>query len=169
MPQITYDDSNLQRLWGELDAKNRKKALKGALRKCANMVKKEAVKKAKGYYRKAKSDPSKGVLAKVYKERAVGFKVYVSPRSRKSMHTNRQGLQKPVLFWGSLGTAERTTKGRRSLMKSRRKSKARRGRMPVYPFLKDADRSKGPEVTGMLRRSIVETVTKTAKKYGCKI
>ena len=43
MATFRYDDKNLQRLYGELDEKHRLKALRGAFRKEANRVRKEAI------------------------------------------------------------------------------------------------------------------------------
>lgn len=163
---LTYDDSNLNRLWAELDPKHRKKALKGALRRCANMVRKEAGKQAQAQFSKANKNLGKTVLAAVYRERAVGFKVYVSPKARKAMYTNRRGLEKPVLFWAATGTKQRKTRGRGWVLKSKG---INRGVMKPYSFLKDADRIAGPRAINSLKTNIVESITKTAKKYGCKV
>src|SRR5574344_1060964 len=57
---ITYDDANLQRLFAEMDVKQRLQALKGAFRREANQVRKTALNNLRGSIRTDK-DMESGV------------------------------------------------------------------------------------------------------------
>ena len=101
MAEMIYDDDNLQRLFAELEPKQRLKALRGSFRKQANYVRKVAINNLRGSIHTTR-DMEQGVRAIVFKKKA-GFRVTVGTRkSRKqdgrsyNYHINRRGLQKPV-------------------------------------------------------------------------
>ena len=151
-----YDDTQLQKLFTEMDVKHRKRALKGAFRREANR------------------DLEKGIRAIVFKK-AAGFRVTIGTKKanrktgkgEKGMHINRQGLKKPVLIWAEGGTEQRKTKTKtRVFVRERRGHNT--GRMKRYGFMRKTQTDVRDKVTADLRNEIVESVTKTANKYGCK-
>lgn len=162
---ISYDDTNLQRLFAEMAPKQRAKALRGAFRRAANQVRKAALENLRSSIRSDK-DLERGVRTVVYK-RVAGFKVTVGTKKGKlgrggyGYHKNRQGLEKPVLIWAEDGTASRSTKGIGRVKRST-------GRMKRYGFMhKTLEQTKG-NITSTLHNEIRDNVQKVAKKYGCK-
>lgn len=163
MNSVDYDDSNLQRLFEELEPKRRLQALKGAYRKEAGKVRKMAVNNLRSTGVHTSKGLEKGVRALVFKKK-VGFRVTVGERyankngkGEAGFHTNRQGLKKPVLRWMDTGTKDRRTK-----------KGARRGRMKRYGFIAKTTDDVRDTVTGDLRGEIVNSILRVAKKYGCK-
>lgn len=168
---MTYDDRNLQMLFEELSEKNRKKSLRQAFRKAASYVRKTAVRNLKGSGLRTDRDLTKGIRPIVYKEK-LGFRVTIgTKRANKNgkgeagFHTNRRGLKKPVLIWGEEGTTDRYTKTRAFYKK---KKGHFTGKMESYGFMRKTKDEVKDEVTNQLHDSIVEKITKTARKYGCK-
>ena len=166
---IDFDDSNLQRLFAELDVKQRTKALKGAFRKEANNVKKVAINNLRSCIRSSK-DMESGVRALVFKQKA-GFRVTVGTKKSGTkeygFHMNQQGLKKPILIWAEDGTQSRKTKSHGSFFGKSRKGR-NTGRMRRYGFMQRTLSETRDSVTGRLREEIILSVEKVAKKYGCK-
>lgn len=165
--EFHYDDSNLQKLFSELTPKYRLRAIKGALRGEANRVRKVVVKNVRHDFR-PDADLERGVRAVVYKDRP-GFKVtvmFTTGKRAKGMHFNRRKELKPVLFWASLGTGSRRTRGKIGLKGYRRGRYT--GSMPQYPFMAKSDAETTGTVTANLRKAIVKNVERTAKRYGAK-
>lgn len=172
MEALNYDDANLQRLFAEMDAKQRLKALKGAFRKEANRVRKTALNNLLGSIRTDK-DMEKGVRAIVFKQKA-GFRVTIgTKRATKAggkeygFHKNRQGLKKPILIWAEEGTEERRTKSKTRIFVRSRKGHPT-GRMKRYGFMRQTRDEVADSVNDSLHNEIVTSVTKIAEKYGCK-
>lgn len=172
MEALNYDDANLQRLFAEMDAKQRLKALKGAFRKEANRVRKTALNNLRGSIR-ADKDMEKGVRAIVFKQKA-GFRVTIgTKRATKAggkeygFHKNRQGLKKPILIWAEEGTEERRTKSKTRIFVRSRKGHPT-GRMKRYGFMRQTRDEVADSVNDSLHNEIVTSVTKIAEKYGCK-
>ena len=100
-----YDDTQLQKLFTEMDVKHRKRALKGAFRREANQVRRTAINNLRSSLH-SNRDLEKGIRAIVFKK-AAGFRVTIGTKKAnrktgkgdKGMHINRQGLKKPVLIW----------------------------------------------------------------------
>lgn len=170
---MQYDDSNLQRLFAELEPRQRLKALKGAFRREAGRVRKVAVGNLRSSIRSDR-DLERGVRAVVFKRKA-GFRVTIGTKKARmnggkeyGFHTNRRGLKKPVLIW-----AEGGTKGRKSRRQSRYPVGGRwatgknRGAMKSYGFMAKTKSDVRGTVTESLHNQVREHVTKTAKKYGC--
>ena len=164
-----YDDTQLQKLFIEMDVKHRKRALKGAFRREANQVRRTAINNLRLWF-----DVGKGIRAIVFKK-AAGFRVTIGTKKanrktgkgEKGMHINRQGLKKPVLIWAEGGTEQRKTKTKtRVFVRERRGHNT--GRMKRYGFMRKTQTDVRDKVTADLRNEIVESVTKTANKYGCK-
>lgn len=182
---LEYDDSQLQKMFAELDEKAQAKALKGAFRATANLLKRSAIQNLRSSIRSDR-DLEKGVRALVFKKR-LGFRVTVGTVLRKSkdkthyttkkgFHLNRQGLEKPVLIWAEDGTKERRLKGSRGSHRTKRGFRKRylfngayRGRMRAYEFIVKAKQQTGPQITQTMQENLRKSVEKTAKKYGCTV
>lgn len=170
---ISYDCRNLQRLFEELTPKRRAQAIKGALRRAANTIRRVAVNNLRSSLN-SNRDLERGVRAIVWKRQA-GFRVTVGPKaaSRKTgkgergYHTNRRGLKKPVLMWAEDGTDSRRTKSKTRIFTRSRKGHST-GRMKRYGFMARTKSETEANVTSMLHTEIINNVKRVAKKYGCK-
>ena len=182
---LIYDDSQLQKLFAELDEKQRAKAMKGAFRSTANLLKRSAVQNLRSSMRSSR-EMEKGVRALVFK-RKLGFRVTVGTvlkkskdkthyTTKKGFYTNHQGLEKPVLIWAEDGTKERRLKGSRGTHKTKRGFRKRylfngayRGRMPAFQFLVKAKQQVGPQIDQEMQENFRKQVEKASKKYGCTV
>ncbi|MBD5370468.1 MAG: hypothetical protein HDR80_04870 [Bacteroides sp.] len=175
---LIYDDSNLLRLWEELDPKVRLRALRGAFRREASKVRREAIGQIRTSIRSSRQ-LEKGVRAMVFKKKAAGFRVTVGTKranrrtgkGARGYHRNRRGQEIPILVWADAGTVERTARKRHRVplrTPDRWATTRNRGRMRTYGFMRQTlDRTRG-QVTEDLRRELADNIIKTAKKYGCK-
>lgn len=171
MRQVSYDDTDLQRLFAEMDAKQRLKALKGAFRREANQVRKTALNNLRGSIRTDR-DLEQGVRAVVFKEKA-GFRVTIGTKKASKaggkeygFHKNRQGLKKPVLIWAEEGTEQRKTKTQTRIFRRARKGH-NTGRMKRYGFMRKTRDEVKDTVTNSLHDEVTKNIEKIAKKYGC--
>ena len=182
MDALQYDDTNLQRLFAEMDEKRRVQALKGGFRKEANRVRKTAVNNLRGSVRTDR-DLESGVRAIVFK-RAAGFRVTIgAKKAGKSgkeygYHATRQYRanpsrysKKPVLIWAEEGTEERRTKsngGKHNKSWTLRSRAAHStGRMKRYGYMRQTADQVRDTVTTNLQNEVIQSVEKVAKKYGC--
>lgn len=173
---LKYDDSNLQRLFAEMEPKQRLQALKGGFRKEAGRVRKTAINNLRGSGIRTDRDFESGVRAVVFKQQA-GFRVTIgTKKAGKSgkdygYHTNRQGLKKPILIWAEEGTEERRTKSNSGKHTRRFTYRLRKGhytgRMKRYGFMRKTRDEVAGSVTDNLHREVINSVEKVAKKYGC--
>ena len=173
MAEMQYDDRELQRLFAELDSKQRLRALKGAFRREANQVRKTAINNLRGSIRSDR-DLERGVRAVVFKRKA-GFRVTIgTKKAGKSgkeygFHTNRRGLKKPVLIWAEAGTKWRKTKSKSKFMANGKWFTAgkSRGFMKRYGFMQKTLSDVRGNVTENLHNELIANVKKVAKKHGC--
>lgn len=170
---IEYDDSNLQKMFAELEPKRRMQAIKGGFRRLASKVRKRAVANLRQDLH-SNRDLEKGVRALVYKRKA-GFRVTVGTkkankngRGERGMHTNRRGLKKPVLIWAEDGTTWRKTKGNGGKRAARLRAAHSTGMMCRYGFIERTREQEKGSVTDDMRRMVKESVIRISKKYGCK-
>lgn len=168
-----YDDTQLQKLFTDMDVKHRKRALKGAFKREANQVRKTAINNLRSSLH-SNRDLEKGIRAIVFKDKA-GFRVTIGTKKanrktgkgEKGMHLNRQGLKKPVLIWAEGGTEQRRTKTKTKVFVRERKGH-NTGRMKRYGFMRKTKTDVADKVTEDLRNEITKSIEKTASKYGCK-
>jgi hypothetical protein len=170
--ELSYDDDNLQRLFAEMDTKQRLQALKGAFRREANQVRKTAINNLRGSIRSDR-DLESGVRAVVFKRKA-GFRVTIGTKKASKaggkeygFHKNRQGLKKPILIWAEEGTEQRKTKTATKIFVRSRKGH-NTGRMKRYGFMRQTRDDVGETVTQNLHTELTKSVERIAKKYGCK-
>ncbi len=179
---LEYDDRQLRELYAQMDEKQRSKAMKGAFRTTANLLRRASISNLRASVHSGR-DLEKGVRALVFKQK-LGFRVTVGTVLRKSkdrtrivtkkgFHLNRAGLEKPVLIWAEDGTKERRLKGSRGSHRTKTGFRKRylfngafRGRMPAYQFIVKANQQVGPQINQTLQDNFRASVEKTAKKYG---
>ena len=193
---IRCDIDKLEKMMHDLEPKRRMQAVKGAFRKAANKVRKQAVsnlreKRSQILSSREKAnrrvDPGKnpnpelekGIRALVYK-RKTGFRVTVGTKKankkglgEKGFHTNRRELKKPEEERRKLPIllwAETGTKERHTKTRTkifRRKKKGHyTGRMPTMGFMDKTRKEVEEKVTDDLKNAIEENIIKTARKYG---
>lgn len=164
--------SKLHKLIKELDPEQYRKGLRATYRKVANKIRGDAVQSlnSKGFHvRGNKADWAKGIRPRVY-SRSGGFMVTVKPRQKgnKSMHENRQGLLKPVLYWLDDGTAERRTKTQTKVFRRARRGH-RTGRIRAANILKPAEDKARGYVVPEIEKTLEKKLTQQAKKAGIEI
>lgn len=153
--EITYDDTELQRLFSALSVKQREKVFKLAFSRQATKVRRIAVSALKSTGLHNAAVLSKGIRSELARK-SVGFRVTAQPAKKKGYHRNRQGRLKPVLLWAELGTVDR----------EKRKTGAATGHMRAYGFMAKAEANTGA-IQEELRQEIERNIITTARKYGC--
>lgn len=167
-------------IYNALDPKAQRKAMKSAMRREANAVKKQAQQnvQASKLGKGTSQDVTKGIFARTYPDRyGAGFMVSVNPHGRKGIHTNRQGLQKPILMWAETGTGERHVGKRKGsyrkfssivgrATKRYNRSGHSTGRMPRYGFMEKTERECADGVETRLFDSFQKNIEKAARKNG---
>ncbi len=164
-----------------LDVKDQRKAMRSAMRKEGNRLKKAAVSNLgqSGIGHGTKRSLSSGIYVRTYPDRyGLGFMVSVKPHGkRKGIHLNRQNREKPVLMWAEDGTRYRHA-GRRlsSFMgKSRFTGKkvrqylrggASRGKMKRYAFLAKTEQQTAGSVETNLFGVFQKNLERAARKQG---
>lgn len=170
---LEYDDSRLQRLFAELEPKQRLQALKGGFRREAAQVRKTAINNLRGSGIRTDRDLESGVRALVFKRQA-GFRVTIGTTAGKKQygfHKNRRGELKPVLLWAELGTDERRTKSNAGKHTRQWTGRLRRGhytgRMKRYGFMRQTLDQVSSGVSENLHNEVIQSVERITKKYGC--
>lgn len=173
---MRYDDYGARMLFAEMSPQNRRKVLKGGFRRVGNYMRKAAVNNLRASGLNHAAELSAGIRVVVFKREA-GVRVTVASRKanakgrgERGMHRNRYGDKKPVLVWAEAGTRFRKTEKRSRVMVApgQYRITKRRGFMKRYGFLAKTRTQVSGEVTGMMRKEIINSVEKIAKKYGCK-
>ena len=163
-----------------LDLKQQRKALKGAMRKAANVVKRYAVEDLQnsGLGQGTLTPIEKGISARVYPDRyGTGFLIGVLPKNGKGLHVNRQMLEKPILMWAEEGTRPRRNGNRVSAHKGTSRLTGRRtkyykrdggyrGSMKAYHFMKKTELRDTGEVEDILFKQLQKNIDKAAQKLG---
>lgn len=162
-----------------LDLKTQRKAMKSAMRREGNRLKKAAVDNlhASGIGPGTKRSLSSGIYVRTYPDRyGMGFMVSVKPHGRrKGIHLNRQNREKPVLMWAEDGTRMRKVGRRISSFfgKSRFTGKkvtqylrggASRGKMKRYGFLSRTEQQTADSVETNLFNDLQANVERAAKR-----
>ena len=190
-----YTGSEWQYLLRQMDGKEIKKSLRGAIRAEA----KKAQKIAQSYLGTSglevkgnTGDWKKGIRTYIYNpSKATGFMVTVKARAasrktgkgEKSMHQNRKGFKKPVLMWAEEGTLQRKRGGKRVRANNAHNTAKAQGRiggawqyvrrggistgkMQPYGFLEKATPEMFQAVEAGLTPEVGKAVENVAKKCG---
>ena len=176
MSETVYDDPGRYKgkEWQDLlrvfDKRDLKAAMKGAYRKVGNEVLKVARQKLAQSGMAHASKLKKDIRLRVY-PKGGGFMITVKPHGRQGFHTNRFGLQKPVLMWAEEGTKVRyVRKGGGQVVKTGdgewRTLGRRRGQMPAYHFLNGVEAGGAPIIERDIGARLEEAVLKRAAKMG---
>ena len=164
-----------------LDPKAQRKAMKSAMCREGNRLKKVAVSNLgqSGIGQGTKRSLSSGIYVRTYPDRyGLGFMVSVKPHGkRKGIHLNRRNLEKPVLMWAEDGTRLRHVGRRISSFfgKSRFTGKkirqylrggASRGKMGRYAYLAKTEEQTADSVENNLFNDLQKNVERAARKQG---
>jgi hypothetical protein len=174
MDPKAYTGKEWTDLLKQMNARQIKNSMKGAIRREANNARKIAQYKLSTQpidVQGSQSDWKKGIRARIY-PKGTGFLITVKSRAankqgqgEKSMHKNRQGLKKPILMWAEDGTNPRKTKTKTKIFTRLRKGH-KTGRMPTYEFLDKATPDMFMSVETNLSSSVEASVARQAKKAG---
>lgn len=158
---LYYDDSRLRQMFADLELKNRRKALRGAMQTAARKVRKVTVSLVKSEIQSKSKGLQRSVRAIVYKRKALGFRITVGEdrRRNKGYHRNRYGKEKPILRWADTGTASRKTYGRGRKPYST-------GTLKQYGFISRTRSSVAGSVETDMKNALIESTKKIAQKYG---
>lgn len=164
---IQCDADKLTKALMELEPKRRIKAVKGAFRKAATKVKKQAASNLRQSDYRSNSSLEKGIRPIVGKKQA-GFRVTIGTKKGKKAsgwHTNRRGQTLPILIWMEQGTKERYTKTQTKVYKRKRKGHFT-GSIQAQGFMEQTKHDMKDRITEDFREALEESVMKTVKKYG---
>lgn len=168
---MSFDDSRLLKAFEELEPKRRLQAIRGGIRKTGNRVRKKAVSNLRNTGIHTSRDLEKGVRLVLYKKKAAGFRVTVGTKKAsgrkkaQGYHTNKRGLQKPVLIWWESGTRDRRTKSKTRVF-TRKKKGHYTGRITARRFMEQTLDQTRDSVTNEMHDMIRESVQKVIRKYG---
>lgn len=166
MAVLSFDDSNFQKLYAEMDPKRRLQALRGGFRREANKVRRAAISNLRNSGLQSNRNLEKGIWSKVF--RYSGFSVRITTTDKgKGFYTTKKQGPRPVLRWAESGTKERHTKSKTRFFVRTRKGHPT-GRMRRYAFMTKTRRETVNSVTEDLHNEVLTSVEKIAKKYGCK-
>lgn len=164
-----------------LDQRTHRKAMRSAMRKEGNRLKKAAVSNLRqsGIGQGTNRSLASGIYVRTYPARyGLGFMVSVKPHGRrKGIHLNRKGKEKPVLMWAEDGTRLRRSGRRvssffgRSRFTGRRirqylRGGANRGKMGCYAFLAKTERQTEGSVESYLFTDFQTSLERAARKQG---
>lgn len=173
-------DQTFAQVFEALDLKEQRKALRSAMRREANSVRKTVIGKMQGggLGRGTRQPLAKSLYARVYPDKfGAGFMVSVMPHGNKGIHTNRQRMKKPVLMFAEEGTRPRRVGKRRKAVSytSRLTGKRQRGymrsghrtgSMPAYHFMRDAEQQATQSVEQNLFRDFQDNLNRELRKKG---
>lgn len=181
METVSDIDRPFTSIYKALDMKSQRKAMRSAMRKEGNRLKKEAESNLaqSGIGHGTKRSLSKGIYVRTYPDRyGLGFMVSVKPHGhRKGVHLNRQNKEKPVLMWAEDGTRLRKVGRRISsfMSKSRFTGKrirqylrggASRGKMGRYGFLAKTEAQTEGGVETNLFDAFQKNLERAARRQG---
>lgn len=184
-------DQSFGSVYKALDLKAQRKAMRSAMRRESNRLRKKAVDnlRSSGIGPGTEHNLSKGIRARVYPEKyGAGFMVTVKPHkaNRKtgqgeaSMHRNRfyddhkgargktlKGTKRalPILAWAEEGTDLRKTKTKTKVFTRKRKGHVT-GRMRRYGFMRKTDNQAEQTVEQNLFRDFQNNIERAARKQG---
>lgn len=151
-----------------LDLKDQRKAMRSAIRREGNRLKKQATAnlQGSGIGQGTNGRLSRGIRSYVYPEKyGVGFLLSTKPHKKQGYHKNRQGKEKPVLMWAEDGTDLRRTKTKTKVFVRLRKSHAT-GRMRRYGFMRKTEEQETQVVERSLFATFQKNLERAARKKG---
>lgn len=167
---ISFDASRFEAMYGQLTERRRIQALKATYWRLGTMLRAEAVRLLRQGMGSSR-ELEKGVRLLVFKKKA-GFRCTVGTRIKRDKktkriirtwgyHTNRRGLEKPVLIWAEEGTDERYQKERAGGRYT--------GRMPALEFLARARDNMSGTINDRVRDELMTATARIARRYGCTV
>lgn len=141
-----------------LDIKEQRKALRSAMRREGNRLKKQAGQTlaANGLHHGV--EVGKTLIVRVYPDRyGAGFMVTSKPRGKRGYYKNTRGKEKPVAMWATEGTTQRYKRGNK---------KPSTGAMKRYHYLEDTENSAKHVVERRLWTDFEKNLQKALRKKG---
>jgi hypothetical protein len=166
--QVVDLNNPFKDVYQALDLAEQRKAMRGAMRREGNNLKKLAAAnlQGSGLGQGTKQKLAKGIRMRVYPARfGSGFMISVKPGKGKGYHKNRRGLEKPVLLWAEDGTKYRKTKTRTKIFARKRKGHST-GRMRRYGFMRKTEEQAPQIVEQNLFADFQKNLEKAARKKG---
>jgi len=165
-----YTGKEFVGLLKNMSTKQLRKSLKKAYGRIANDGRKIGVLslRSAGYQvRGNKSDFERSIRAFTY-SKGGGFMLTVKPdrANKKSMHTTRAGVKKPVLMWLEDGTVERQTRKQTRRTTRKLRSQHRTGRITGSHFLGKVEDKVAKNTEDKLLPEVEKAVYDVAKKEG---
>ena len=153
----------------ELGGREQRKALRGAMRREGQRVRKLAISALHGSGLKVGPAADKNIRLWVY-GRGLGFLVTVKAGGRGKrndavMYTTSRGLKKPILMRSNEGTEERRTKNRTKFFIRTRRGHST-GMMPATHFMAKAEAQAPGVIEPNIAKDIEQSVTRVARKNG---
>ena len=167
--EFYYDDQRLQQLFAALDQKQRNAAIRGALRKAGNTLRKQAVASLRQSGLKSNRDVEKGIRYVPWKKGG-GFTVTIgkkrTSRSKKPVDQRKAKLA-IVPFWAEGGTEERIRRYsyRGSNHRIRRDPTFSTGRLRPYRFMEKIEPD-AEKLHQEVIEKLISNIEKAANKAG---
>jgi len=173
------DELTISKAFGDvyklLDMTRQRRAMRGAIRKEANAVKKTAASElahtsASGAGGSITlhnaTEVAKGFRVRVYPDKyGLGFLVTTKPHGRKGYHRNRQGREKPVLMWAVGGTKRRSTRSASKWFVCKKRGHST-GRMPQFDFMLKTENAAADRVERELLGEFERGMERRARRLG---
>lgn len=151
-------------IFNALDMKTQRKAMRSALLRAGNTVKKEAIAKLASEDIHNGEKVGKSLRIRTYPDKyGLGFMVTAKPRGKKGYYRNSKGREKPVAMWAAEGTKKRTTKSKSKFFVRLKRGRST-GKMPRYNFLPKAEASATSKVEAELFQSFQRNLERAFKK-----
>ncbi len=177
----SYDIKNLQKLFDQLQPKQQRQALRGAMRRAATTVKRAAIANLRTCVNTT-PELEKGVRTMVWKRKA-GFRVTVGEKranksgkgeagfyiSRHQHNKDGKPRKLPVLRWLDTGTKVRKskTKTRFRVGSDKWRMGKNHGFLKKYAFMDKTKNQVAPTITKTVQDEVITNVQRIAKRYGC--
>lgn len=183
MADVTITTAEIDKTFGEvyqaLSLKDQRKALKSAMRKEGNRVRKAAMENVKtSGLKDSHGNIEKELYTRVFPDRyGTGFIVTAKPHGNKGIHTNSRGKKKPILLWADAGTDSRNVGPRKlgkivkaksgnSYYRKYKRSGHSTGRMKALNFIEKTERQEEGNVEDSLFKTFSDNLEKAARKKG---
>lgn len=166
--QIVDIEKPFNDVFQALDLKDQRKAMRGAIRREGNRLKKHAIieLQSSGIGQGTKQRLSKGIRIRVYPDKfGAGFMLSVKPHKKQGYHKNRQDKEKPVLMWAEDGTKYRKTKTKTKVFVRKRKGHVT-WRMKRYGFMRKTDEQATRIVEQNLFSNFQKNLERATRKKG---
>lgn len=195
--QISYDDSNLRALCGQMTPQKRWMVYRNSMRRCGTKIKKVARQNLMATGVHNARQLARGLHSGLYRYKIhktylyAGFYVtthkgkYASRQNQNTRKRSKHGSSRseipelPILRWIETGTDYRRVGRRGNKLNGPARFKVgahkwfrarydNRGRLKGFGFMAKTQAQTQDSVTAQIRSEVLESVKRLAQKYGCK-